>query len=618
MVSNTTGVRTSNRGVGRQGNARKKQTATDGKTRHEQERINRKREQNRISQQCLRERQLAHSKQLETLASIMKISTGEDADHSSLRAALMSNQLALIEENKDLREALLRMRKKTLSLSAALSAVADDAIFDKLFSKTSQEISLKRKAKNISSLSASFAPGSPLNPALSVGDAGSDSGDDRDQIPAYDEEMAMQLQRQKHRDLDGMSLSLAPETNSTPHGSLGSSSSHASGLPAQKALHTSGPAYNVRLESGYVVEGDEGPGPAKGEFHKELCFIDPMLNLLDWGADMDFSSAYEFFPQIPDHVPAEIPRRWLSSQSEMVVWRVEEACLWYLLEELGLQGHGVARGLEQPSSCYEPLRAAIATLDNSISYPVVAIIAKAGISLTSKMSGLTNYLYGVGANESMEKVLLWRLAANASNRTAISEPFKPTPLQFMRPDHPLAISFVNWPSIRDQLIYKQGTYELSGVCHDIVLHTVIEFPEFHAAINIHDAFITRVFSQVASSLETGSSNSESSNFSAEFEGFMCSGSAPGTEEIFQCLKHTMQQLPDPTLPGYQPSSTTVRGSPPFNRLIADKQPLSSRWGLDNLDRWKLSKEFEMAYPWLDCTGVTALYPMYSSRILPEM
>lgn len=35
---------------------------------------------------------------------------------------------------------------------------------------------------------------------------------------------------------------------------------------------------------------------------------------------------------------------------------------------------------------------------------------------------------------------------------------------------------------------------------------------------------------------------------------------------------------------------------------APKQPLATKWGLDSLSRWKLSREFAEAYPFLDCSG----------------
>jgi hypothetical protein len=98
---------------------------TPGKDKEKnQDRINRKRVQNRISQQCVREKQLAHAKRLEALAEVIKTSTEADATSAATQSNLLNNQLALIEENRDLRDELLRMRKKMLSLSSAVAAAA--------------------------------------------------------------------------------------------------------------------------------------------------------------------------------------------------------------------------------------------------------------------------------------------------------------------------------------------------------------------------------------------------------------------------------------------------------------------------------------------------------------
>jgi len=70
------------------------------------------------------------------------------------------------------------------------------------------------------------------------------------------------------------------------------------------------------------------------------------------------------------------------------------------------------------------------------------------------------------------------------------EPFRPTPLQYRTTDYPIAIDFINWPSVRNQLIIELGSYDLDQVVADIVSDTV---PEMRAAINIHDMFFARVF-----------------------------------------------------------------------------------------------------------------------------
>jgi hypothetical protein len=46
-------------------------------------------------------------------------------------------------------------------------------------------------------------------------------------------------------------------------------------------------------------------------------------------------------------------------------------------------------------------------------------------------------------------------------------------------------------------IFKRGEVDVTALVEDIIANTVVEIPEFRAAINVHDAFITRVLRQAA-------------------------------------------------------------------------------------------------------------------------
>ncbi|KAJ4234152.1 hypothetical protein NW757_013637 [Fusarium falciforme] len=89
----------------------------------------RKRAQNRISQQCLREKNLAHVRSLEEIVALLQQAVAS-GDQGSRYANLLETHLKLMEENRRLQDALLRLRKKLLSLSNAASAAADDEVFD--------------------------------------------------------------------------------------------------------------------------------------------------------------------------------------------------------------------------------------------------------------------------------------------------------------------------------------------------------------------------------------------------------------------------------------------------------------------------------------------------------
>lgn len=84
-------------------------------------RADRKRVQNRISQQCVREKRAAKTKHLELLADVLQAGDGKQGKS---REALVNAQLEMLRENEELKEALLRLRKKFLSLSTAAAAAA--------------------------------------------------------------------------------------------------------------------------------------------------------------------------------------------------------------------------------------------------------------------------------------------------------------------------------------------------------------------------------------------------------------------------------------------------------------------------------------------------------------
>jgi hypothetical protein len=178
-------------------------------------------------------------------------------------------------------------------------------------------------------------------------------------------------------------------------------------------------------------------------------------------------------------------------------WKIEEACLWYLAQKLGITGINTSHDSPpHERSKYASLRASIARVDTSTS-GIVADVAKVGVELMCHRSGFSEYVYGLGADATMEKVFHFRLSNNVRNRANIQEPFCPTQLQLMNTNYPVSIDFLNWPSIRDQCIFKRGEVDVTALVEDIIANTVVEIPEFRAAINVHDAFITRVLRQAA-------------------------------------------------------------------------------------------------------------------------
>jgi hypothetical protein len=153
-------------------------------------------------------------------------------------------------------------------------------------------------------------------------------------------------------------------------------------------------------------------------------------------------SSFQFTLSPPSSIPKMVSHSVALKRTETI----EKACIIFIS-----QGLNITQPLQAPQSPkqFDSMRAAIAKVDHDSG--IAVDISKIGIDLISRLNGFSPYLYGVGANDGMEKVLRWRCSPSQANRMAIPEPFRPTPLQFMSFDHPCAIDFVNWPTIRDQV-----------------------------------------------------------------------------------------------------------------------------------------------------------------------
>jgi hypothetical protein len=84
----------------------------------------RKREQNRISQRCLREKRLLQLRQVASVEKAIQFSTSSDGDQNLKIKQLTAQLLEVTEQNKKLSDALLKMRKKFLSLGVSATMAA--------------------------------------------------------------------------------------------------------------------------------------------------------------------------------------------------------------------------------------------------------------------------------------------------------------------------------------------------------------------------------------------------------------------------------------------------------------------------------------------------------------
>jgi len=105
--------------------------------------VDRKRVQNRIAQRCCRERRLTHVRRLESLAKVLESSNvaGVTENEEDRYGTLLRAHLKLLDEHKELEEALLRLRKKLLSVSSSVSSAAGNTDqFNDFFAESSREM----------------------------------------------------------------------------------------------------------------------------------------------------------------------------------------------------------------------------------------------------------------------------------------------------------------------------------------------------------------------------------------------------------------------------------------------------------------------------------------------
>ncbi|KAI9743697.1 MAG: hypothetical protein M1818_003013 [Claussenomyces sp. TS43310] len=552
-----------------------------------QDRIQRKRIQNRISQQCVRERAQAHAKQLEVLTEMVKSTTpnGGDSDTSG-QMALMRNQLRLIEENKKLRDALLKLRKKLRSLSAAAASAADDPMLDEVLPVAPS----KEKARNMPpDDSKTEVLAHKSNPEGARDAAMLRSAPQNAEAPFMD---CHDMAPSDLTWLDNLSHSLEGEGT----------------LEACPPPHTTceDKAFAVPAEHMTMLNAVQAAG---SNFQNEML-SDKKLTSNDPSALMGMDHLWPEGQQMQPWIPfsSQPSSEYLLSGSSQFSSRlvsqsagvsfvvaqhsqtIESACITYLANRVT----GISKDQGQSRSCenlnrLDSHRSALAS--SSLRPNVVLEVAKGGVYLMGRLQGYSPYMYGIGANEVMEKVLRWRISPSLDNRIAIPEPFRPTPLQMMTMNHPNVIDFVNWPSIRDQLIFKLGTFDLDKMIADIVLNTVIEIPQFQVAVNVHDTFITRISNYPSLPSDHGPPPREFGPSQGPTDSYQ--GLPPTAREVIESLAHEL------------PSNTVERlnlRAASHNQSWFRRHQLATRWGLDRLVSWKLSKEFAMAHPEIDCAS----------------
>lgn len=251
--------------------------------------------------------------------------------------------------------------------------------------------------------------------------------------------------------------------------------------------------------------------------------------------------------------------------------------------------------------------------------PLVDRLREVIVHILATWAGLESYLYGIGVFQHMERVVQWRLTRSLEDRLAIPDPFRPTPLQ-LNSDYPICIDFLNWPSIRDQLIMRKDDGDLALLMRDIVMNTVVEFPALNASVNIHDLFYDKISpGTLTPSFLNFPKDAGLDDYDALAESPVATDSELADRlvrrDLHQRLVHGVCRLTEDAwqslLCGVYFPTHPVFARPPL-------QLLAGCYGIDQVTKWKLSPAFARKYPSIDCVGVTANFEMIPSSHLPGL
>ncbi|EFX00677.1 heavy metal translocating p-type ATPase [Grosmannia clavigera kw1407] len=396
----------------------------------------RKRTQNRIAQQCLRERRAASSRHMDTVFETMRFVA--ETDQSQRYAMLLDAHMKLAAENQALEEALFRLRKKLLSLSNSAAMAADDAVYDMIL--------------------------------------GREGGDSRKSHP------------EASPTVEPVDLTTdAPRTVSNESEAGVALSSPASDSRMAEHVHTD----NISLHGEEVAPKQLQQQQQSTILWDDVAFQASTCDLffadtetleipeMDPGTDMRFDLA-ELMSVV---LPTEEVMPPTEQQEQVHVASPWDLCSFAPPQTLTVQSGSAfsSKVLQAATQCISRVQQS-GLVRHLVTDQIIEQVAVASVHLISKASGMQQYLYGMNGAAYMERVMYWRLATGA--RDLVPSPFRPTPLQCGVTVPNLAIDFVNWPEIRDQLLLAGSTVDLDALLRDIVLNTVIDIPHREMAVNV--------------------------------------------------------------------------------------------------------------------------------------
>ncbi|KAL0256847.1 tRNA 2'-phosphotransferase [Diplodia seriata] len=450
----------------------------------------RKRKQNRLSQQCLREKRsagVANQSFFERLAADIRrlrevcetrqqqqqqqqegvrrgggggsgVGSGDvggnGQDEVDVVAELVRINEGLIEENRCLREAVLRMRKKLLSLSGQASAAAEDPVFQKLLGKESEAADAAPNKRRKCSSSA----GSGSASGRAVGSVSSDADDQPDRVvepmPVDEGEIFANLQGE-------------------PSGSFNPLSSGSFDQRLVPTTTSGGQPHSLHVF----------PPPPQHTTAAELCsdFTATTARV----PNQDFHAAPNFsFTNLPQIslTNTAILDAWVSrSYANSIAQKIENVCVQYALKSRAAckLDHMGAAGLK-PGPVFQQFD----------ERAMVERLADIAVHMIFDDTGLGRFINTLeGARDFLRSVLTCRIMLGcAAPYDLADEPdvdADTTPPWATTSTRPLIVDLIAWPSLRDQMIFHSSFYDLDEMTEDVVNYTVVDLPGQNLALQMY-------------------------------------------------------------------------------------------------------------------------------------
>ncbi|KAI9767826.1 MAG: hypothetical protein M1839_004340 [Geoglossum umbratile] len=552
----------------------------------QQRRREKKRVQNRLSQKSCREKQASYVRQLEQFIDNIQVASG---NLPSYVQQLQTSLWNCMKENQELREAILQMRKKMLSLSAAASSGADDAIFSQLIfaprpSSPGDDNSHNHGVTN--DITSGIANGVTSGNTNNSYQPKWEHSNVTIQPVTQDVQSPFVLGNYNNiPELRDRTLAVGtPQRSSVsdlntnhPNGILSPASLVGGGQVMMSMPMQPPEAHSMPLMSPPVQDGQghlhyqhnphlptsppfAGPPLPPLQPHPRELIPPPNEALPNHllpppiPPEEPFIAPFHPLPT-PNYDPPQVP---VPDYHDAVVDAIEKQV------RVAYENMRFALFKDVWETVGLPSRKFSIEQVNDIDHMTLSDVCKIALRLMLKCSLLEKYAYALGTAPITEKILRWRLHPTPRNRSAIPEPFHPTPLQHLVPNRPASIDFIHWAELRDQLILYRGNYDMRTLLKDSLDSLVREVPSVGIALPVME-YYEKI---------------------AEFGGDVLNLEEEGVESKSEY---------DPNQP-YQPCTpTTLQGA--------------RKYGLHRLAERRLDEAFAKKYPFLDVTAITTKYPV---------